>query len=644
LSQVHESLLSDHETTASNPVKKPSDDSSTPTPSTPKSNDASDSTSASTSTKPKADGNKAFVDFFESIEQEQTSMFDPQTGSPSQTYFQQQAAFNPFLQQGQMPPSFGQQLAPQLTGAFAFGQPHMQMPQMTGLPAFAGAFGMSPFGQQQPQAQMMQPQPTGFLQPQATGVNPFRQSMIAPQMTGNPFGQQQQQRSASAGAFSPPQQQQQASSVPSVPQLQPQWTGMNAFQRSASGAANTTSPSSPARQSSTGTSTQPSFANAFGQQSQQPQPQQTQQQKAPHPLAPQQTGSKNPFAPPPGSSPPPVPQAPLPSMNQLAFNAFQNFQNGQQQQQQQPQQQNNNPQPAQQNNQAQANGNGNGFGAGSAFGDMFGSNNNHPQQQQQAKTQISQPTGLMGNLASDFAFGRALSPSNTNAINGTAGAPSGLPGNTTGNLPSFAGTSSASNSTSTPSFGFSSASSATGTTSQNTGSSFTPSSAFGQQFLGSSAQGQSPAPIQPQPTGFGGSNIKPFQPTSSFGASLYADQAGKGGNSGAISPPPAMPNQQQPQQQSSAAPSNNFFGAFGQDQQQQNNNPNGSNGQNSMGVGATPNPFRMSAMPGNAQPSAGNPNAFGAGNTNFFGGGGASQQNQPQQGNATNPSPWGSLI
>jgi hypothetical protein len=152
------------------------------------------------------------VDFFEAIEQEQTSMFDPQTGSPNQAYFQQQAAYNPFLRQ-QMAAPFGP-MQPQMTGAMAFGQqPFAMQPQMTGFAAFGG---MNAFGQPQ-----QQPQQTGFLQPQATGVNPFRQSVMMPQMTGmNPFGQQQMQ---APQPFSPfgnagPQQQQRPTSGATSPQ------------------------------------------------------------------------------------------------------------------------------------------------------------------------------------------------------------------------------------------------------------------------------------------------------------------------------------------------------------------------------------------------------------------------------------------
>ncbi|KIY68903.1 ANTH-domain-containing protein [Cylindrobasidium torrendii FP15055 ss-10] len=142
----------------------------------------------------------AVTDFFNSIEQGQPTMFNPNTNSPSSAYFHQQGAINPFVQMqmtGQ--PFVGQQ--PQMTG-----QPFMQMqPQMTG----------NPFGLQQQQAPShLRPQPVGLgpgghrpftsfipnqptgapmnmggsnnmLQPQMTGgANPFRVSMVAPQSTG----------------------------------------------------------------------------------------------------------------------------------------------------------------------------------------------------------------------------------------------------------------------------------------------------------------------------------------------------------------------------------------------------------------------------------------------------------------------------
>ncbi|TFY51426.1 hypothetical protein EVG20_g11006, partial [Dentipellis fragilis] len=139
---------------------------------------ATEAPAASSSTDaPKPEGGKALSDFFSAIEEEQQTMFNPQTNSPTANYFQQQAAHNPFVQR-------------QMTGAFP-GQPQMQFqntgfihPQMTAVP-------FQHQQQQQPQSfsAFLQPQSTGFLQPQATGSNPFRQSTLMPQTTGlSPFG------------------------------------------------------------------------------------------------------------------------------------------------------------------------------------------------------------------------------------------------------------------------------------------------------------------------------------------------------------------------------------------------------------------------------------------------------------------------
>ncbi|EMD39024.1 hypothetical protein CERSUDRAFT_133735 [Gelatoporia subvermispora B] len=176
----------------------------------------------------KTPGGQALIDFFTSIEQEQQTMFNPQTGSPTSTYFQQQAQHNPFAQMQQQGAPFG---AP----SFAQAQLQMQptgfvMPQQTSFQIPPQPTSTNPFGQQPPPQQagpfqqpFLQAQPTGFLQPQATGANPFRQSMFAPQQTGmSPFG------------LGGPTQQQPGSNpfpaqVQQQPQQQPQSSNMNPF-------------------------------------------------------------------------------------------------------------------------------------------------------------------------------------------------------------------------------------------------------------------------------------------------------------------------------------------------------------------------------------------------------------------------------
>jgi phosphatidylinositol-binding clathrin assembly protein len=200
----------------------------------------------------------SLVDFFSAIEEEQPTMFNPQTNryvftpsslfdvlstrlsSPSGTYFQQQAAVNPFVLMQRTGQPFaaqptGQPFAVQPTGQpFAVqptGQPFAAQPtgqpftvQPTGQPFAAQPtgqpFAAQPTGfqfpptipqqippqpnmfnaqppQQQPFSSFLQQQATGIprsapvqsqptlLQPQATGgPNPFRQSMMFPLATG----------------------------------------------------------------------------------------------------------------------------------------------------------------------------------------------------------------------------------------------------------------------------------------------------------------------------------------------------------------------------------------------------------------------------------------------------------------------------
>ncbi|KAG9078545.1 hypothetical protein FS749_009421, partial [Ceratobasidium sp. UAMH 11750] len=283
----------------------------------PKAGNAAASTSKGEATPVKSE----LMDFFASIEQEQPSMFDPKSQSPTNNYFHQQSQFNPFLQRQTtiqmtgMPNMNGQQpfIQPQPTG-FVPNQnnPFPQQPQQPFLVPQATAV---PF---QPQAQPLQPQATAmpFLQPQATAA-PFLQ----PQDTARPFQPQQQQAYGQTAPF-----------------LQPQPTGSNPFRQTMlfpqstgmpAGASNPfpisqfpSNPSSPSVPSSG------PFANAnntiarpastpiggggdrksasFGQTM--------------APLVAQATGSRNPFGPVPAPAPPPVPK--LPTLGELAGSAF----------------------------------------------------------------------------------------------------------------------------------------------------------------------------------------------------------------------------------------------------------------------------------------------------------------------------------
>ncbi|KAG8822596.1 hypothetical protein FRC17_009507 [Serendipita sp. 399] len=256
------------------------------------------------------------IDLLQSIEESQPTMFNPQTDSPSMTWFQQgqgqsnaaAVAYNPFRQPGIAPQVTGMPVQPfvlpQATGMVPSASPFVQppvMPQVTGFPAGMSPFpqaSASPFAQPQPQVVAMQtgvfqpaqpaiaqPQPTGFLQPQVTGTNPFRQSILLPQTTGSPFSQSSgpfaQPRSASALTFSvPPLPTQSASSN------QPATTSPSPF-----AAALINRPASTPITSNNGPSLRPVVSH--------------------------QTGSRNPFGQPKAPSPPPVPKPP--TLAELAF-------------------------------------------------------------------------------------------------------------------------------------------------------------------------------------------------------------------------------------------------------------------------------------------------------------------------------------
>lgn len=158
-------------------------------------------------------------------------------------------------------------------------------------------------------------------------------------------------------------------------------------------------------------------------------------------------------------------------MNALAMNAF-----GQQQQQGQGQQinQQNAQQNAQQNGQQQPQ-----QQQPDAFASVFG---NGQQQQTPAPLTQSKTGGLMANIGSEFAFSGNGGSSGAATVNGHSQNSLSNP------LPSFSSPSS------TP-------------------------------FSSSFSSASTPAPLSAQPTGFGGSAMRPFQPTSSFGSKL-ADELG----------------------------------------------------------------------------------------------------------------------
>lgn len=363
---------------------------------------------------------------------------------------------------------------PQMTGynPFMAGLGGGMNAQMTGMPG-AGAGMMQPqatgFSQQQQQQQpfmqeqpFMQAQPTGFLQPQATGFNPFRQSMLMPQGTG-------------MGAFGGGGMQ------------QPQQTGLSPFGSMMPAGVGPDPNSNPQNgQQQQQQQNQTSLNAAFGSQppntSSVPTPT-TSTAPTPSALKPQKTGSRNPFAPPPGETPPPTPPPPTnaPSLSQLAAGAFTG---------------------------------GGRYGLGANAWD--GSNPATQTQQQpvqnhqeQQKPLGPQPTGIIGSVASEFAFGRnnAASPAPAPALSPSATGMPGSSGNANAN---------------------------------GLGSSFGMLSISGASSPGIQSASSAPqAQLQPQPTGFGGSAIKPFKPESAFGAELAASRTFSPPPTNAFSPGPS---------------------------------------------------------------------------------------------------------
>ncbi|KAI5894683.1 ANTH-domain-containing protein [Schizophyllum commune H4-8] len=532
---VDKGIVKETDARRSKPEDKPSTSSSTP----------SNATTPSTST------NKNVIDFFAAIEEEQPTMFNPQTNSPNSAYFQQNQIANPFVQR-------------QITG-MPMQQPGM-MPQQTGMPmqqpfVAPQQTGFNPFGmqqQQQPQ-QLLQPQATGhrpfssFLpdshsQPQFNGLNPSLNGISGsasmgampqqPQMTGMPSlqvngsfpnGQQQQQLSNTAGVQLP----QFPGTTLRANALTPQMTGSNPFRASSVLPQTTGFQASPFGQqqqqpfqsSPFGSQQQlgqqqpfqptPSFgASLFGAGGQQQQPEAPARPASaplgamksasppPQPVKTHQTGTKNPFGPV-VQPPPPVPK--VPTLMELAM-GYGKQQNGQQQPNGQQQQQQNG-----QNGPLQLQTTGFGaslFGSGSQTGGMGSSLFSGASQQQQQSQQTgagSSGLGLnssalgagptdMSSVASSFAKSDQGNGQNNNG----SGPSSSLFGNTSSLNPQ--NTSTTITTTSASLF-----SHATGISSQPTGLTSQPTGASGG--------------LRPQTTGFQ-SSLKPFKPSSSFGASL----------------------------------------------------------------------------------------------------------------------------
>ena len=399
-------------------------------------------------------------------------------------------------------------------------QTGFMQPQMTGQMAFGGNMGGGggsggmPFMQAQPTGfnpSIAQPQPqmqqgSSFLQPQATGANPFRQSMMmGGQQTGSPFGQQ-------SHPFAPGQPGQHAMSQPTSP-FQPQATGMGFGGGQGQGQGQGMTPFGSINQTDGGiqrSGSTPalgintnfgSSGNANGQAA-----------KTPQPLTAQPTGSKNPFAPAGGMPAPPVPKGP--SMNELAMNKFATF-NG-----------------TRTGGDSSMGGNafGGGFGAGQGIG------------QAQAAGQGGSEGG-MGGIASSFAFDNPSnkSPSATGSSDWLSQFGS-LSVNTSTNTGTSAsgtgfGTTNGSGTPATSISGLSAFGTGTGAgTGNGLGS---PTRTGASSPFGTGAGGGGSGFLQPQRTGFGGSTVKPFKPTSSFGSTLMETLPEASSNVGAGAGPGA---------------------------------------------------------------------------------------------------------
>ncbi|MBW0523891.1 hypothetical protein O181_063606 [Austropuccinia psidii MF-1] len=457
----------------------------------------------SSSSKPN-DGQKAFIDFFESIESEQQSMFNPVSMSPTSNYFQQQASLQPFAlsQTIGMPAASSVFTQPtSMTNTTSLGTASMGQALFGNLNASqpSSLHHSQPIGLTANQ-QLLQPQLTGFavggqfpnlIPPQITGtVNPFRQTMFStqqtpliPQATGyNPFSQFVSNPSFNLAVNS--------ESIPPSP-----WSNQ-AFQIDRSAGAMSAPPVGPPPQTETSSPvTFPLTSQSFDPSS--------------SALKAQVTGSRNPFASLSGSvTTPPVPKLPSTntlSMNALAASAFSQsmaqqrlreqaaqLQFEQQQQKQQAQEAldsqilNKNAQEEEEARKKKQ------------FQEFFNSQLSKLEGEGKnvEKAKLTGTNGLFANVASEFAVTKpkveGQSHTGSSETAWPSGMGNGLVGQPTGIIPI------------------------------KTGSYH--SSPFGQ--LNPSLT----APLSSQPTGFGGSSVKKFQPTSAFGASLAAQVQEKGGN------------------------------------------------------------------------------------------------------------------
>ncbi|OCF31610.1 ENTH domain-containing protein [Kwoniella heveanensis CBS 569] len=451
-----------------------------------------------------------------------------------------------------------------------------QQPTMFGGPAqqnysqmTIGQAAFNPFRQS-----MMMPQQTGFMQPQMTGFPMQQQGFLQPQATGAmAFGHQgqsvfqPQQQQQNNGPFIQPQQTgfMQPQPQQQIPQqtgfLQPQATGANPFRQSMmlntsmgpSGAMS--QPSSPFGHNplhgTGGTGSQNAGVNGFGQilRPGSTPALGTTGSSEPKPLVAQPTGSKNPFAPV-GGVPPPVPQQNKgPTMNDLLMGGI-------------------NTQPT-------------GVGAGSPWGgQQQQSQQPFGQTQQQINGNASGGAGAGGSGAmSDIASAFTFDGSKSQSQNGGNSNNDFLSQFGSGTV-SLNGSSTNNNTASSPSSGTNAFSQFGSLSSQPTGA--------------TSLSSQSTGFLQPQQTGFGGSGIKPFKPTSSFGSQLLESLPPihePGSTNSAETPGPGTTMSQSPLGAGGVQPQSTGFPGFG------GGNVGGAGGIGSLSPQMTgANPFRQSTF------------------------------------------------
>lgn len=465
----------------------------------------------------------------------------------------QHQQFNPFRQSMMMPQQTGF-MQPQMTGFSHTQQQGFLQPQQTGAMAF-GRQSIMPMstGQpgaggefgfiQPPHAQAQQPQMQMQMQPQQTGF-------LQPQATGfNPFRQSIMPTGNGMGIGSLSGPMSQPSSPSPFAQLSHQTQGQAQIQRPGS---------TPAF------STPPFNATAIGTSSE------------PKPLTAQATGSKNPFAPA-GGAVPPVPSLPSqhqppqkkPTMNEMMMGLHTGNAGGAWSQPQAPQQQT--QQQTQPTGQAQTGQQGNTQGTGmSSIASEFTSNKNQMNGSAGANT-------TTGGGGTDFLsqFGSlSVNPTNASTQSTQTAASSSHP-------LSFLSTNPTGSTSATP-----------GLTSQTTGAN-----------ANSSANGF----LQPQPTGYHGSNVKPFKPSSSFGNQLIESlpplpESGPGSNPSSTVASPSGAGAA-----GGVQPQSTGFPGLGSLSFQNTGNPAGSSAGTGSGLipqmTGAPNPFRQSTMFGGSSSS-----------------------------------------